>query len=209
MVKSIELGISGLSVAPGTHMCGLFQGPAEREALELAFLRQGLTVGDKCICVIEGTEQDELLGALAENVDVPAVLGAGQLSVASPSEAFFGRGPFSSPDMIALWGELIGTALGPAGFSFVRSVGEVTVAVREVIGLENLLTYESELNRFIPQYPQVLLCLYDLEHVSGGLLVDLVRTHSTVLMGNTVLDNQYFQPPDQFLGGQAVGDVDG
>jgi hypothetical protein len=199
MARTIELGISGLSVAPGTHMCGLFHGSAEREALELGFLRQGITTGDKCICVLDSAEQDGFLGALGEHVDVRAALDAGQLSVPSPDEAFFGRGTFSTPDMIELWGGLIGTALGPAGFSFVRSVGEVTVPVRETIGVEDLLTYESELNRFVPQYPQVLLCLYDLEHVSGGLLVDLVRTHSTVLMGSTVLDNQYFLPPAEFL----------
>jgi hypothetical protein len=37
----------------------------------------------------------------------------------------------------------------------------MTSAVTEVIGAANLVSYESELNRFVPRSPQVMLCLYD------------------------------------------------
>jgi hypothetical protein len=199
MAGSVALGISDLSVAPGTHMCGLFQGVAEREALELAFVRQGLDAGDKCICVLDNSDRGAFLDALGEHVDVAAVLASDQLALSSTSDVIFGRGPLSSTEMIEFWGELIRLALGSGRFSFARSVGEVTPTLRQILGVEDLMVYETLLNTFIPKHPQILLCLYDLDHVSGGLLVELVKTHATVLMGGTILENRYFLPPDEFL----------
>jgi hypothetical protein len=74
--------------------------------------------------------------------------------------------------------------------------GEMTWAVTEVIGAANLISYESELNRFVIRYPQVLLCLYDLDQFSGNLLLDIMKTHPKVLMGCTVLENLYYVQPD-------------
>jgi hypothetical protein len=62
-----------------------------------------------------------------------------------------------------------------------------------------LVAYESELNRFVPRYPQVLLCLYDLNDFSGQLLADIMQTHPKVLMGSTVLENLYYVEPDDLL----------
>jgi hypothetical protein len=65
------------------------------------------------------------------------------------------------------------------------------------LGPANLVSYESELNRFVPRYPQALLCLYDLGRFRGDLLIDIMRTHPMVLMGSTVLENLYYVPPDK------------
>lgn len=78
----------------------------------------------------------------------------------------------------------------------------MTWAVAEVIGTANLLRYESALNRFVPRYPQVLMCLYDLDRFGGDLLVDILKTHPKVLMGSTVLDNLYYVPPDELAASQ-------
>ena len=39
------------------------------------------------------------------------------------------------------------------------------------------MEYESKLNRFLPRYPQVILCLYELDRFSGEVLVDVLKTH--------------------------------
>ena len=45
---------------------------------------------------------------------------------------------------------------------------------------------ESEMNRFLPLYPQVILCLYDMQQFGGDIVVDLLRTHPKVLFGGMV-----------------------
>jgi len=84
-------------------------------------------------------------------------------------------------------------------FGFARAVGEMTWALRQPPGVDELVTYESRLNRFLPRYPQVILCLYELDRFSGEVLVDVLKTHPKVLLGGIVLDNRYYLEPDEFL----------
>lgn len=203
MEGSIEMGIGGLSVPPGTHICGLFRGTAERDDLQLAFLQAGLVAGEKCVSVVDGADRETQLAGLAENVDVEAVLAAGQLEVLSSGQAYSGSPVFTPADVIEFWERSVKEALGPGGFSATRAFGEMTTAQRELIDRDEWLTYESELNRFVPRYPQVLLCLYNLDDFSGGQLVEILKTHPLVLMGGTVLENLYFVPPDEALAARA------
>jgi hypothetical protein len=59
--------------------------------------------------------------------------------------------------------------------------------------------YESELNHFLPRYPQVILCLYDLERFDGEVVVDVLKTHPKLLVGCTMLENPYYVEPEEFL----------
>ena len=43
----------------------------------------------------------------------------------------------------------------------------------------------------------VTLCIYHDQDSDGRLLVDLMRTHRRVLINNAILENLYFEPPDQ------------
>lgn len=46
MTESVKLGIPGLSVHPGTHLCGFFRGRGEPDDMMFPFLREGLRSGD-------------------------------------------------------------------------------------------------------------------------------------------------------------------
>ena len=54
---------------------------------------------------------------------------------------------------------------------YARSLRDVVPDARELVALD------SEMNRFLPLFPQVTLCLYDLERFGGDSVVDLLRTH--------------------------------
>ena len=66
-------------------------------------------------------------------------------------------------------------------------------------GVDELVSYESKLNRFLPRYPQVILCLYDLNRFTGEILLDLLKTHPKVLLGGMLVANPYYLDPDEFL----------
>ena len=61
-----------------------------------------------------------------------------------------------------------------------------------------------ELNTFLPQYPQVIVCLYDLDQFDGRVVVDLLRTHPKILLCGTLLDNPYYLEPHEFLASQVL-----
>jgi hypothetical protein len=109
-------------------------------------------------------------------------------------------GRFSPEKMVEFWETGVGGAVRSGQFGHVRVFGEMTWSLRELPGAELLADYESELNRFAPTYPQVILCLYDLGVFGGGILVDLLKTHPKLLLGGMVIENPHYLTPDEFRG---------
>ena len=60
------------------------------------------------------------------------------------------------------------------------------------------VTVQPELDRFVAQHDQIILCLYDLERFGAGMMVDLLRTQSRLLLGGMVIDNPRFLTTDEF-----------
>jgi hypothetical protein len=53
MTDSISLGLDGLTIPAGTHICAFFRGIPERDQIMVPFLREGLRAGNKCMCIID------------------------------------------------------------------------------------------------------------------------------------------------------------
>jgi hypothetical protein len=197
MAEEVSLGLPGLSTSPGTHLCAFFRGNDERNRILFPYVREGLRLGDKCFCAFDAANRDAFDAELATEIDVEAA--GDQLDVAMSSDTYLGRGSFSGPGMLEFWDQWASGALDGGRFPFARAAGEMTRTITEVMSPAELVAYESELNRFVPRYPQVLLCLYDLDDFSGQLLADIMQTHPKVLMGSTVLENLYYVEPDDLL----------
>ena len=175
----------------------MFRGAQERSEILYPFVAEGLRSGDRCLCAYDAPNEAELRSEVGSHLDLDAV--CDQLDVVWPNNVYVGREHFSPEGMLDFWDAWAGGALTDGGYSFARAVGEMTWAISEVIGADNLSRYESELNRFVPPYPQVMMCLYDLDRFGGDLLVDILSTHPKVLFGRTVLENLYYLEPDDYL----------
>jgi hypothetical protein len=199
MTTRVELGIPGLQLEPGDHVCAFYRGLSERDEILIPYLREGLLAGDKCICVVDATDPDAVLALLTGEIELRDPLARHQIDVLSSRQTYLRGGAFCPQTMLDFWHESVGGALREPEFSFARAVGEMTWALRDMPGADELVSYESELNRYLPQYPQVILCLYDLERFSGELVVDIMKTHPKVLVGGAVVENPYYLDPDAFL----------
>ena len=197
MGDTIELGIPGLSLDVGDHVCAFFRGSAERDEILQAYLGAGLSSGDKCVCVLDDGDPGDLRQALVEAMQ-PERPSQGQLDVHVAQETYLHGGRFSTSAMLDFWDAAVGAAM-ESGFRFSRAVGEMTWALRQMPGVDELVGYEAELNNFLPRFPQVILCLYDLERFDGDVLIDILKTHPLVLVGGMVLDNPYYLEPAEFL----------
>lgn len=113
--------------------------------------------------------------------------------------AYPGSGRFVPDRMVEFWEQNAQSALEGGEYRFFRAAGEMTWALRDMPGLDQLAIFESEVNRFMPRYPQVYLCVYDIERFSGEQLLDMLKTHPKVLLGAMVFDNPYYVEPDEFL----------
>jgi hypothetical protein len=189
----VDLGFSGLSVPPGTHFCAFFRGKDERNAIVAPFLREGVQSGAKCVGILDGPSE----AAIAEELGVEA--DPGQLDLRLSSDFYSPDAGFTRPEMVTYWEAEAADTLVSGAWPFARYTGEMTTAVNQAIGAKEWVGYESDVNRFAPKYPQILLCLYDLlDFSTSQLFVDILKTHPMVLMGDTVLENMYFVEPDEF-----------
>jgi len=49
------------------------------------------------------------------------------------------------------------------------------------------------------RHDDIVICVYDLKRMSGDMVIDIMRTHPIVLIGDVLQQNPFFVPPDQFL----------
>ena len=199
MTESIALGVSGMSVAPGTHVCAFYRGVEERDDMLVSYLQEGLQAGDKCICIVDATDPDPLVSVLGAETELQAGVARRQIDLFASSDTYLRHGPFRAHEMLDFWHKMVDGSLLNGGFAFLRAAGEMTWALGDLPGVEEYMIYEAELNRFLPLYPQVFLCLYDLTQCSGDKLVCILKTHPKMLMGRSLLDSPYYLEPDEFL----------
>src|SRR6185436_20916375 len=118
--------------------------------------------------------------------------------VMAASALYLRSGSFSPSEIIGSWKAAISEVMYDGRFDIVRAVE--TWSLHDVVPpLRELLALESEMNRYLPLFPQVIVCMYDLERFGGGLVVDLLKTHSRVLLGGMVLENPYCLDPDELV----------
>src|SRR5580693_3955038 len=202
----VALGIAGLEAEPGDHICALFSGERERDQILIPFLRAGLASGDKCICVVDGTDPAEIVAALGPAGEAAASAAGKQLEVIRSCDMYLRSGRFLADEVIGTWKAVIADAMYAGQFDVVRAAE--TWSRRDVVpDINELMLLESEMNRYLSLYPQVIVCLYDIDRFGGGALMNLVKTHPRMLVGGVVIENPYLMTPDEVLLKTAHRDV--
>jgi hypothetical protein len=188
-----SFGIDGVEVETGDHVCCFYSGAKQRDDILHAYLRAGLRAGDKCICLIDSAEPDSLRQDLAE--DGTTEQAPDQLDIQSAAEAYLEDGRFSSDHMIGFLEETMNAALNGGHYSAARAAGEMSWVLKEPPGSDELFAYESAINGFVRRYPQLLLCMYDLDLFGGGMIVEAIKTHPKVLVGGQISENPWYVSP--------------
>ncbi len=203
MEDSVNFGPSGMTVSVGDHVCAFYRTSAGRDEILVPYLQAGLERGDKCIAVLDQADPAEVRSQLRDGIDQEPADENDQLAILCSKDSYLRDGQFSKPAMLDFWNVAVGDSMRESKYQFARSVGEMTWALRQLPGVEDLVEYEAELNTFLPQYPQVIVCLYDLDQFDGRVVVDLLRTHPKILLCGTLLDNPYYLEPHEFLASRA------
>jgi MEDS: MEthanogen/methylotroph, DcmR Sensory domain len=197
---SETLDNSALQLNQGDHVCVFCRGRDERDELLLPFLADGLSAGHKCLAVLDTSEPEDLLDALGPVA--AEVHPADRLMVLASRDVYLTERGFDMQGMLDFYGaELRQVATGASTYPCVRTAGEMTWALRDIAGVEDLLTYEAKVNQVLASHPDaaISLCLYDVDRFSGELIVGVLRTHPKMVVSGTAVDNPFFIQPDEFL----------
>jgi MEDS: MEthanogen/methylotroph, DcmR Sensory domain len=201
--EPVDIGVGEPAVA-GDHICALYTGPDERKSIILPFIRSALRSGDKCVCVIDSTEPADLLADLGRDteIDLAACLASRQLDVLRAVDTTMRSGCFRRADMVGFWKAAMAGAMNTGRYRCVRCASETALSLRDLPDWREVVQHESEVNRLLSLYPQILLCLYDLDKVGGAFLVDLMSMHPRLLINGRLTENVYYVPPDEWLARQ-------
>lgn len=194
LIKEIE------NLKPHEHLCQIYDTPEEWSAAVTAFLITGLRQGEKCYYVVDIHTTDQVRALLHKHgVDAASAEASGQLVILAETEAYT-RGGFFDPDQMISFGiTLIETAIAE-GYHALRGAGEMSWVLRGHPGSNRFIEYEAKLNRDLyPNYPVTGLCQYEWERFGLPLLLDVICTHPTIMVGTKIYDNPYYIPAAEFL----------
>ncbi len=190
---------AGSSLRQHRHICAFFNGIDEEHRVLRSFIKEGFDRGDKAFHIVDPELQPEHLKRLAEaGIDVEQAMGTGQLELRRWQDAYLRGDRFDQDAMLALLEEVLQSGAA-SGYPLTRLLAHMEWALLDKPGVDDLVEYETRLNYVLPKYADPVICTYDLSKFSAGVMMDIMRTHPVVIIGEVLQENPFFVPPDQFL----------
>src|SRR5713226_51759 len=181
------------------HVCAFFNSVEEEHRVLGSFIKDGIDGGERAFHIVDPERREEHLERLAgSGIDVNRAMDTGQLEVRPWQDAYLRGDRFDQDAMLVLIENAL-TSSGTAGYPLTRLLGHMEWALLDKPGVDDLLEYETRLNYVLPKYDDPVICTYDLSKFSASAVMDIMRTHPVVIVGEVLQENPFFVPPDQFL----------
>jgi hypothetical protein len=181
------------------HVCALFNSREEEYRVLGPFFREGIEKGEKVLHIIDPVlRADHLDHYRRLGMHVDQALEQRQLEILTWHEAYLKDGFFDQDRMLATVSNVI-EAGREQGYQRLRLMGNMAWVLLGKPGSEQLIEYECRVNDVLTRTQQPAICVYDINHLSGAMVMDLLRAHPLTLIGGTVYENPFFTPPEQFL----------
>lgn len=194
--KPIQL--AGTRLEKHFHICAFFHSKEEEYPVLLPFIKEGLERGEKAFHVVDPMLRNEHLRYLqSAGIETGAVEQSGQLELRNWHDAYLLDGHFDQNRMLAMLQSVLDEAR-QEGFPLTRLVAHMEWALEDRPGVNDIVEYETRLNYFLHEYPDPVVCVYDLAQF-GAAVIDIMRTHPMVIIGGVLQENPFFVPPDDFL----------
>lgn len=197
--SAAPIHLAGSELADARHVCAFFHGSDEAYRVLLPFVRDGLALGQRAIHVVNPEECHTHLQRLAAaGIDTAAAESCGQFDLRTNTDTYLRDGRFDQDRMLEAFEQIAsGNAGGP--FPLSRIVCHMDWAAEGAAHLDDLIEFEARVNDVWRSHDDAVICVYDLAKFGGDTVVDMMRTHPMVLIGDTLHRNPFFVPPDQFL----------
>ncbi len=190
--------VSGIRLTPPRHICCFFDSRDQQYQTLVPYIMEGIANGEKTLTIMDSEWLDDHDQRLAAGgVAVDAATQAGHLCSLCTTETYLNGGSFAKLRMYQALEEQL-KALPASSFTSLRTFGDMSWMLRNVSGIEELLEYESEVNNLLKVHDATFMCGYDANRIIGRTLLNILATHSHVLIGTKVHENPYYQSPEMF-----------
>jgi signal transduction histidine kinase len=186
-------------LGPHDHQSLIYESAEDRFAVAIPFIRIGLDRGEKCIYIADdGMEAEVRYAMRAQGIDVERAIATKSLVLAAKEDAFLKYGAFDANRMPTFWADATAEAMRQ-GFSALRATGETEWLLSNPPGRERWMEYESQLTHVLADLNCFALCQYNRRVLPPEFVLNVIRTHPTVIYRGVVCRNLYHVPPDEFL----------
>lgn len=187
------------TVKPGEHLCCIYGSKREQLSIVIPFITSGLEKGEKCFYIVDENTVEDIKSAFKKlKKDILKYIESGQFTFLTSEDAYIKGGYFDPDRMIELLRECEGQAMDE-GYPSLRVTGEMTWVFSNLPGVDRLMEYEAKLNYFFPGSSVSAICQYNERRFDAAVLLDVLRTHPKIVLGEDLCENFYYIPPDEFL----------
>ncbi len=196
---SQPISLAGSQLGELRHICAFFANDEEEYRVLLPFIREGLACGDKAVHVVNPEQRQEHLGRLADKgIDATTYVRSGQLQIHNNTDVYLRDGRFDQDRMLATFEEIAAAARAAGEFPSNRIVCRMDWAA-DPSRIEDVIEFESRVNDVWDRYDDTVICTYHLGKFRGDAIIDIMRTHPTVIIGGHLQQNPFFTRPNEFL----------
>ncbi|HZN73937.1 MAG TPA: MEDS domain-containing protein [Micromonosporaceae bacterium] len=166
------------ALAPGDHACLTFTDGEERLDIVAAFVRDGLGVGYKVVCITDSVGPDRLLREFTERgVALDEALRRGQIALHTSDESWLANGALTASKMVDVLADQLDLA-DREGFPGLRITADMCWATRPIAAVEQLVVFESEVGRLFSDGRLTAICQYDRQSFDAVTLAFAAKAHS-------------------------------
>jgi hypothetical protein len=193
------MSFAGSQLGDFRHVCAFFSSANDEYATILPFMRDGIAAGQRLVNFMPLERNDHEDRLRAGGIDVDDATEKHQLDVVRSEDAYLMRNGHFDGDAMLQKVPLLLESGHDYGFSITRLIAHAEHMTVDPDDADAFLEYESRLNYILPQYPDAVVCTYDLNRVGAGVVMDVLRTHPMVVIGGLLQENPFFMPPAEFL----------
>src|ERR1700761_5002078 len=190
--------LAGRTISHTNHICAFFNSKEEQYKILTPFFKAGYDQGEKLFHVVDSRlHHDHRCACQQGGIDGQEAESCAQLEISDWESTYLKDGHFDGDRMIRTVEEML--ASSREHFPRVRVTGNMEWALETLPGVADVIEYETKLNYVLPKYPDVFVCVYDLNKHSGAVLMDILRTHPMVIIAGVLQENPLYVPPDEFM----------
>ncbi len=200
-VGTVALGINEENVDVADHIA-FFWETEEQFSEAVGFLEIGLRGTDSCVVFGHPAANSRVLSVLqSHGFDDKQLTQEGRLAVLG--------GKPSGNGMLSEIGAIFQKAID-GGASMVRLLGNIGWGHEGWPNELDILEFESKVTAACKHFPCVVVCMYDIAHLSGRIMVHgAYETHPLTFCGNVLRENPHCLPIETFLDGVRKAKSDG
>jgi hypothetical protein len=192
--------VCGQNLPFATHICAFFESDDQELDCLVPYFTEGLEQGEQVVSIRDAEKIGHHTRSLQRRMPRPLdeAVRNSQFRVLASEETYLRDGFFGHERMGLMLEEVL-KAAESSPFKRVRTCGDMTWALRQMPGTDELMEYESRVNVFTREHDCTLMCVYDVNKFSGRAVMDVLATHPMVVMGDRIYENPYYVEPTQYL----------